>query len=98
MQPRSKLIETDRCNGGEREGAPRLKFDHGPSPVPGFSMTSVVSIMRPDVSAFATRFASRRMGIHHDGELSDREGIWCNLAETYVRHREFLLADGGALD
>lgn len=73
MQPRSKLIETDQCEGSEREGASRLKFDHGPSPVPGFSMTSAVSIIRPDVPAFATRFASRRAGIHHDGELGDRE-------------------------
>jgi len=55
--------------------------------VPDFSMTSAVSIIRPDVPAFATRSAEGN--IHHDRELGDRENMIS--IETYAYYHAFLL-------
>ena len=60
--------------------------------VPGFSMTSAVSIIRPDVPAFATRSASRREVIYHDGESVDRGNMVqfsrnaCMLPCLFINH------------
>lgn len=56
----------------------------------GFSMTSAVSIIRPDVPTFAMRSASRReLYIMTVNPVT--VGIWQNSAEMYARYRAFLL-------
>lgn len=78
MQPRSKLIETDHGGGtgwAMTEIRPRTIYS-----VPGFSMTSAVSIIRPDVPAFATRSASRRE-VYITMVNPVTEGIWRNSTE-----------------
>lgn len=87
MQPRSKLIETDR--GGRARNGWNSTTDH---------LLFRVSPWHPQFLLCAPTFPHSRRVPHRGGKYTSRrlslswQGIWRNLAETYAYHCEFLLA------